>query len=86
MTNAPKWYQDSVFYHLWLDGFADSDGDGYGDLTGVRNHLDYLNDGQPDSTTSLGVNALWLSPFFDANSRHRYDAKSFYKVDGRLGD
>ena len=86
LTNAPKWYQDSVFYHLWLDGFADSDGDGYGDLTGVLNHLDYLNDGKPDSKTSLGVTALWLSPFFDANSRHRYDAKSFYKVDPKLGD
>jgi alpha-amylase len=86
LHNAPKWYQDSVFYHIWLDGFADSDGDGYGDLAGVLNHLDYLNDGKADSKTSLGVNALWLSPFFDANSRHHYDAKSFYKVDSRLGD
>jgi alpha-glucosidase len=86
LSNASKWYQDSVFYHIWLDGFADSNGDGYGDLAGVLNHLDYLNDGKADSKTSLGVNALWLSPFFDANSRHRYDSKSFYKVDPRLGD
>ena len=86
LHNAPKWYQDSVFYHIWLDGFADSDGDGYGDLRGVLNHLDYLNDGQVGSKQSLGVNALWLSPFFDANSRHHYDAKSFYQVDPRLGD
>jgi alpha-glucosidase len=86
LTNAPKWYQDSVFYHIWLDGFADSDGDGYGDVRGVLNHLDYLNDGKVGSKKSLGVNALWLSPFFDANSRHHYDAKSFYQVDPRLGD
>jgi len=86
LTNAAKWYQDSVFYHIWLDGFADSDGDGHGDLRGVLNHLDYLNDGKADSKTSLGVTALWLSPFFDANSTHRYDAKSYYKVDPRLGD
>jgi glycosidase len=86
LTSAPEWYQDSVFYHLWLDGFADSDGDGYGDLRGVLNHLDYLNDGKVGSKKSLGVNALWLSPFFDSNSRHRYDAKSFYQVDSRIGD
>jgi alpha-amylase len=86
LTNSTRWYQDSVFYHIWLDGFADSDGDGRGDLTGVLNHLDYLNDGEADSKTCLGVTALWLSPFFDANSTHRYDAKSYYQVDPRLGD
>jgi alpha-amylase len=86
LTNAAKWYNDSVFYHVWLDGFCDSDGDGFGDLRGVLNHLDYLNDGQRNSATSLGVTALWLSPFFEADTRHHYDAKSYYKVDAKLGD
>jgi alpha-amylase len=85
-TNAPSWYMDAVFYHVWLDGFADSDGDGFGDLTGLLNHMDYLNDGKSDSKSSLGVNAIWLSPFFSANSRHRYDATSFYTVDPKVGN
>ena len=48
------WWTDAVVYQLYPRSFADSNGDGRGDLEGVRQHLDHLQ--------SIGVNAIWLSP------------------------
>ncbi|HTZ07782.1 MAG TPA: alpha-amylase family glycosyl hydrolase, partial [Acidimicrobiales bacterium] len=48
------WWHRGVLYQVYLRSFADSDGDGVGDLEGVRRHLDHL--------AWLGVDALWLSP------------------------
>jgi alpha-glucosidase len=50
------WWASAVFYQIYPRSFADGNGDGTGDLIGVRNHLDYL--------VELGVDALWLSPFY----------------------
>jgi alpha-glucosidase len=50
------WWRDSVVYEIYVPSFADSDGDGFGDLGGIRSKLDYLRD--------LGVDAIWLTPFF----------------------
>ena len=47
-----------VFYEIFVGSFADSNGDGIGDLRGIIEHFDYLNDGDPDSGRSLG----WLLP------------------------
>ena len=46
MSQSPsrKWWQDAVFYQIYPLSFADSDGDGYGDLAGIISHLDYLTD------------------------------------------
>ncbi len=52
------WWQDGVVYQIYPRSFADSNGDGIGDLRGILEHLDYLN----GSEDSLGVDALWLSP------------------------
>ncbi|MEQ9370453.1 MAG: alpha-glucosidase [Coleofasciculus chthonoplastes F3-SA18-01] len=57
-----KWWQKSVIYQIYPLTFADANGDGKGDLKGIIRRLDYLNDGNPDSQTSLGVDAIWLSP------------------------
>ncbi|MEO5247424.1 alpha-amylase SusG, partial [Bacteroides ovatus] len=57
--------------------FADSDGDGYGDLNGVTQKLDYLN--------QLGVKALWLSPIHPCMSYHGYDVTDYTKVNPQLG-
>ena len=59
--NRP-WWRDAVFYQIYPLSFADSDGDGRGDLKGVIAHLDYLKD-------TLGVDALWLSPFYKSPMR-----------------
>jgi glycosidase len=50
-----------VFYEVFVRSFADSDGDGIGDLRGLTAHLDQLNDGDP-GTDDLGVTGLWLMP------------------------
>lgn len=57
-----KWWASGIIYQIYPLTFADANGDGTGDLKGIIKRLDYLNDGQPDSQTSLGIDAIWLSP------------------------
>jgi alpha-glucosidase len=54
--NRPEWWKTAVFYQIYPRSFADSNGDGIGDLPGIISKLDYLRD--------LGVDAIWLSPHF----------------------
>ena len=51
-----------VFYEIFVGSFSDSDGDGTGDLRGIINRMDYLNDGDPASENSLGIEGIWLTP------------------------
>jgi alpha-amylase len=78
---AEGWHKDAVVYHLWVAAFRDSDGDGIGDLRGIIQSLDTLRE--------LGVNTLWLSPFFMSASSvrnlHGYDVIDHDRVDPRLG-
>ena len=74
-----------VFYEIFVGSFSDSDGDGIGDLRGIINRMDYLNDGDDNSGKSLGVEGLWLTPIFDSNSYHKYDVNDFYTVDPKFG-
>ena len=75
-----------VMYQIFVGSFSDSNGDGTGDLQGIINRLDYLNDGDINSKTSLGVQGLWLSPIFASPSYHKYDVSDYYHIDGRFGD
>ena len=74
-----------VFYQIFVGSFSDSNGDGIGDLRGIINRLDYLNDGDINSGESLGVQGLWLSPIFKSPSYHKYDASDYYTIDSRFG-
>ncbi|MBR5968140.1 MAG: hypothetical protein IK001_06025 [Lachnospiraceae bacterium] len=74
-----------VFYHIFVGSFSDSDGDGIGDLRGIINRIDYLNDGDPKSGKSLGVEGIWLSPIFMSPSYHKYDTTDYYKIDDDFG-
>ena len=65
--------------------FQDSDGDGIGDLQGVIDRLDYLNDGDPDTTDDLGVTGIWLMPPAEAHSYHGYDVTDYYAVESDYG-
>ena len=76
---------DRVFYEIFVGSFSDSDGDGVGDLRGIINRMDYLNDGDPNSGRSLGVEGLWLSPIFKSPSYHKYDATDYYTIDPAFG-
>ncbi len=79
--DAPApWWQDArgPAYQVLVYSYADSDGDGWGDLRGLREALDYLD-------KELGVSALWLSPIHPASSYHGYDVIDYRGVDSRLG-
>jgi len=74
-----------TFYQIFVGSFSDSNNDGIGDLRGVINRLDYLNDGNILSENSLGVQGIWLSPIFSSPSYHKYDASDYYQIDWRFG-
>jgi glycosidase len=81
------WWKDASgpAYQVLVYSFADSDGNGYGDLKGLTRALDYLNDGNPATHTDLGISALWLSPIHPASSYHGYDVKDYRAIDPKLG-
>ena len=75
-----------VFYEIFPGSFSDSNNDGIGDLKGIINRLDYLNDGDPNSGKSLGIGGIWLTPIFKSPSYHKYDTTDYYSVDPKFGD
>lgn len=74
-----------TFYQIFVGSFSDSDGDTIGDLRGIINRIDYLNDGDINSGKSLGVQGIWLSPIFSSPTYHKYDARDYYKIDPMFG-
>lgn len=74
-----------LFYHIFVGSFSDSNGDGIGDLRGIINRFDYLNDGMENSGVSLGVEGIWLSPIFLSPSYHKYDTTDYYVIDPQFG-
>ncbi len=74
-----------VFYQIFVGSFSDSDGDGTGDIRGIIERMDYLNDGNVNSTESLGVQGIWLSPIFKSPSYHKYDVTDYYTIDPKFG-
>ncbi len=74
-----------VFYEIFVGSFSDSNGDGIGDLRGIINRMDYLNDGDPASGKSLGVEGIWLTPIFLSPSYHKYDVTDYYQIDPDFG-
>lgn len=72
-------------YEIFLSSFYDSDGDGIGDLKGVTEKLDYINDGDPKTTDDLGCNAIWLTPVCPSPSYHKYDITDYEDIDSSFG-
>jgi glycosidase len=83
--DQPGWWRDRVFAEVFVRSYADSDGDGIGDLRGLTAKLDYLNDGNPATTTDLGVTGLWLMPTFPSPSYHGYDVTDYRGVNPDYG-
>jgi len=80
LSAQPPWWQQGVIYQVYLRGFQDSNGDGIGDLAGVIQRLDYLSE-------VLGVDALWLSPFYPSPMADGgYDVADYLSVDPLFGD
>ena len=84
-TDSYPWWNDAVFYEIFVRSFYDSDGDGIGDFNGITEKLDYLNDGDPNTTTDLGITGLWLMPIHPSPSYHGYDVTDYYAVNPEYG-
>ena len=77
-TRAHPWWSEAVVYQVYPRSFADADGDGIGDLPGLTGRLAYLED--------LGVDAIWLTPFYPSPlADGGYDVSDYCDVDPRLG-
>ena len=74
-----------VYYQIFVGSFSDSNGDGIGDMRGIINRFDYLNDGDDNSGKSLGVEGIWLTPIFASPSYHKYDTTNYYRIDPKFG-
>lgn len=79
------WANGAVFYEIFVRSFSDSNGDGKGDLNGLISRLDYLNDGDPTTTSDLGVDAVWLMPVFRSPSYHGYDTTDYETINPDYG-
>jgi alpha-glucosidase len=75
---APHWYDHAVIYEIYPRSFQDTNGDGMGDLNGITQRLDYLKD--------LGVDALWIAPFYPSpNADFGYDVSDYTNVSPEYG-
>ncbi len=74
-----------TYYELFVYSFYDSDGDGIGDLQGVLEKLDYLNDGDDATDTDLGINGIWLMPVMPSTTYHKYDTTDYEDIDPQYG-
>lgn len=87
---AAPWWQERVFYEIFVRSFADSTSgplanDGIGDFQGLVERLDYLNDGNPATSTDLGITGIWLMPVNPSPSYHGYDVTDYYGVNPQYG-
>jgi glycosidase len=82
---SDDWRRGGTCYEVFVRSFADSDGDGIGDLNGLIRKLDYINDGNPASQRDLGANCIWLMPVAESPSYHGYDVADYYRVDREYG-
>ncbi|HLB98738.1 MAG TPA: alpha-amylase family glycosyl hydrolase, partial [Acetobacteraceae bacterium] len=75
---AEPWWKHSVTYEIYLRSFQDSNGDGVGDLNGVVQRLDYLE--------SLGIDAIWITPFYPSPQvDFGYDISDYKNIDPQYG-
>lgn len=78
LSGDPLWYKDAVIYQLHIKSFFDANGDGVGDLNGLTRKLDYIS--------SLGVNTIWLLPFYPSPRRDDgYDISDYRAVSAEYG-
>ena len=78
MADRTPWWRDAVVYQIYIRSFADDDGDGIGDITGMRSRLPYLRD--------LGVDAIWINPWYPSPMVDGgYDVADYRAIDPLFG-
>jgi len=78
LPDEGEWWNNRIFYEIFVRSFYDSDGDGIGDFQGIIAKLDYLKD-------DLGINGIWLMPVNPSPSYHGYDVTDYYDVHSDYG-
>ncbi len=74
----PSWLESAIFYQIYPQSYYDTNGDGIGDIKGIHEKLDYIQ--------QLGVNAIWINPCFESPFKDAgYDVSNYYKVAPRYG-
>ncbi len=77
IAEEKPWWQNAIFYEIFVRSYYDSDGDGVGDFNGITEKLDYL--------ANLGIEAMWLMPINPSPSYHGYDVINYYTVNPEYG-
>ncbi|POX48852.1 glycoside hydrolase family 13 protein [Streptomyces sp. Ru72] len=78
MSGTAPWWRSAVIYQIYIRSFADGNGDGVGDIAGIRSRLPYLK--------SLGVDAIWINPWYKSPmADHGYDVADFREIDPLFG-
>ncbi len=78
LNTTPRWWQDTVFYEIYIASFQDGNNDGIGDFKGLTSRLDYLQ--------KLGINGLWITPFYPSPKvDNGYDVANYLDVDPDFG-
>jgi alpha-glucosidase len=78
MSRTAPWWRSAVIYQVYIRSFADGNGDGVGDIAGIRSRLPYLKD--------LGVDAIWINPWYKSPmADHGYDVADFREIDPLFG-
>ncbi len=75
--SSQNWWQDAVFYEVFVRSFYDTDNNGIGDFNGITQKLNYLQE--------LGINAIWLMPIHPSPSYHGYDVINYFAVNNDYG-
>jgi alpha-amylase len=84
-TPPMSWQRGATCYEVFVRSFADSDGDGIGDLRGLTAKLDYINDGNPRTTRDLGSRCIWLMPIAESPGYHGYDVSDYLTIEKDYG-
>lgn len=86
-TALPREAEDNYrsVYEVFIYSFYDSDGDGIGDLNGLMEKLDYINDGDPTTDGDLGCTGIWLMPIMPSPTYHKYDVTDYCAIDPVYG-